>query len=101
MLSRCVNLQCGKPFLRLGQGRLFVVEANVLSASQEVKAPRSPYLRIPPRRIERYWLCDHCAEVWTLVHDRQQGIALVPSRRPPRSVKGGISKVNGGDFKSG
>lgn len=101
MLSRCVNLQCGKPFLCLGQGRLFVVEADVITTSPEVKAARSPYLRIPPRRIERYWLCDHCAEVWTLAHDRRRGIALVPLRRPPRSVAAGISNAQRGDFKSG
>jgi len=30
--------------------------------------------------VERYWLCDQCAQVWTLVHDR--GIVLVPLPAP-------------------
>jgi hypothetical protein len=33
--------------------------------------------------VERYWLCDECAEVWTLVHDRKQGIVLVALPRQP------------------
>lgn len=81
MLSRCANSQCSKPFLRLGQGRLFVVEAPQVPELRDLKSTRSPYLRKDPRRIERYWLCDDCAETWTLIQDRQQGIALVPLRR--------------------
>lgn len=75
MLSHCANSQCSKPFLRLGQGRLFLVEAI---AQLDMANSRSPYLRHPPRRVERYWLCDRCAEVSTLVFDREKGIILVP-----------------------
>jgi hypothetical protein len=38
-------------------------------------------MRPQPRRVERYWLCDQCAEVWTLVHDRNAGIVLMPLAR--------------------
>jgi hypothetical protein len=83
MLSHCVNSRCTRPFLRLRQGKLFLVETEFLARSRELTAPSSPRMRLQPRRVERYWLCDECAAVWTLVHDRKQGIVLVPLSRPP------------------
>jgi hypothetical protein len=76
MLSHCANLQCMRPFLRLRQGKLFLVET--------AGAPTSR-LRPKPRRVDRYWLCDDCATVWTLIHDRHEGIVLAPLPRPPIS----------------
>ena len=84
MLSHCANRPCSRPFLRLGQGRLFLVEAEYATKSREVSVPLSPYARRPPRRVERYWLCDRCAESLTLVHDRHRGIVLVPLPPLPR-----------------
>jgi len=81
MLSRCANSQCNKPFLRLGQGRLFVVEAQPAPEPSQLHSTRSPYLRKDPRRIERYWLCGDCAETWTLIQDTEQGVTLAPIRR--------------------
>jgi hypothetical protein len=83
MLDRCANLQCSRRFLRLGQGRLFLVESENASVIGVPKQIRSPYLRVKPRRVERYWLCDQCAETWTLVHDRETGISLLPFKRGP------------------
>lgn len=80
MLSRCANSQCARPFLRLGQGRLFLVESESVAKVKDLTSVRSPYLRKPARRIERYWLCDRCAESWTLVPDQQTGVALIPLR---------------------
>ena len=77
MLSHCANSQCSKPFLRLGQGKLFLVEAT---PPLETANSQSPYARHPLRRVERYWLCDQCAESSTLVYDCEKGIVLVPLR---------------------
>jgi len=85
MLSQCANSRCSRPFLRLRQGKLFLVETEFAAKSGELTAPSSPEMRLQPRRVERYWLCDQCAEVWTLVHDRQ-GIVLVPLPRLPVGV---------------
>jgi hypothetical protein len=90
MLSHCANSQCLRPFLRLGQGKLFLVETECVAKSGELRAPSSPRTRQQPRRIERYRLCEECAEVWTLVHDRSQGIVLVP--RPTASAKPTLSE---------
>jgi hypothetical protein len=78
MLSHCANPQCSRPFLRLGQGRLFLVETECVAKLGELTASPSPYTRRQPRRVERYWLCDQCAQLWTLVHDQHQGIVLLP-----------------------
>lgn len=83
MLSRCANPTCCKPFLRLREGKLFLVETD-----KQAK-PGPPFLRARRRQhraVEHYWLCDHCATEWTLVCDRQQGIALAPLPRPVASV---------------
>jgi len=82
MLSHCANSQCVRPFVRLGQGKLFLVENEYGANPAEFITPPSPHMRKQPRRVERYWLCDQCAELWTLVHDRKQGIGLVPLLRP-------------------
>jgi len=37
--------------------------------------------RHPQRHVEHYWLCDDCAAQWSLVYDRERGVALAPVRR--------------------
>jgi hypothetical protein len=86
MLSHCANLQCSKPFLRLREGRLFLVEAASIAKPEGVSRRaslllRKPLLRKPPRHLERYWLCDQCASVWTLIQDRKEGVVLMPLTR--------------------
>jgi hypothetical protein len=84
MLSHCANAQCSKPFLRLREGKLFLVETGRAKPGDS-EAP--PFLhRQPQRHVERYWLCDQCAAVWTLIHDKEQGIRLTPLPRPAASV---------------
>jgi hypothetical protein len=38
------------------------------------------------RCVEHYWLCDDCAAEWTLIYDRDRGIALAPLHRPAASI---------------
>jgi hypothetical protein len=86
MLSRCANSQCGKPFLRLREGKLFLVETDRVTKPGESAAPPFVRPRQPQRRVEHYWLCDDCASRWALVYDRDNGIALTPRRRPAANV---------------
>jgi hypothetical protein len=95
MLSHCANLKCSTPFLRLRQGKLFLVETQCVAKSGELTAVPSLYARRQPRRVERYWLCDPCAAVWSLVHDRNLGIVLVPLPRPPVGAKVATAGVCG------
>jgi hypothetical protein len=78
MLSHCANLQCAKPFLLLGQGRLFLMETGCATKLDPTRTSRSLYVRHQPRRAERYWLCDQCSQVWTLIHDCNQKIGPFP-----------------------
>jgi hypothetical protein len=81
MLSHCANSQCSKPFLRLREGRLFLVETS--SVAPPVLAKRAaPPQRKSPKRVEHFWLCDQCASLWTLVPHSIHGIALIPLSRP-------------------
>ena len=86
MLSHCANEQCHKPFLRLREGKLFLVETERLTKPGESSAP--PFVRAKqhPRRVEHYWLCNDCAGEWTLIYDKEHGVALAPLRRPVRNI---------------
>ena len=86
MLSHCANEQCHKPFLRLREGKLFLVETERLTKPGESSVP--PFVRAKqhPRRVEHYWLCNDCAAEWTLIYDRDHGVALAPLRRPVRNI---------------
>ena len=86
MLSRCANSQCSKPFLRLREGKLFLVETERLTKPGEPATPPFVRARQQQRQVEHYWLCDECAARWTLVYDRNRGVALVPLRRPVASA---------------
>jgi hypothetical protein len=86
MLSRCANSQCAKPFLRLREGKLFLVETERLIKSGEPAAPPFVRARKVRRQVEHYWLCDECAARWTLVYDGDQGVAMAPLRRPAAKV---------------
>lgn len=90
MLSQCANPQCSRPFLRLRQGKLFQVETEGRTQSGKLRSQTSSRIHLH-QRVERYWLCDQCAEVWTLVHDRNQGIAVVPLRRSAASTGPGMA----------
>jgi hypothetical protein len=69
MLHKCANPECTRPFRRLTEGKLFLVE--------------SPNRR----RAEYYWLCDDCASVLTLTFEAGRGMITVPitgtKKRPP------------------
>jgi len=79
MLSQCANTSCCKPFLKLREGKLFLVETDRIG-----KTAGPPFIRAKQtqRLVEHYWLCDECAAMWTLIFDPGRGIALVPLRRP-------------------
>jgi len=86
MLSQCANSQCSKPFLRLREGKLFLVETGRVNKPGESAAPAFIRARQEKRQVEHYWLCDQCAAQWTLVCDGNRGITLAPLRRPVASI---------------
>ncbi len=86
MLSHCANSQCGKPFLRLREGKLFLIETDRLTKPGESVSPPFVRARKQQRHVEHYWLCDDCAAQWTLAFEKDRGVALAPLRRPVLSV---------------
>jgi hypothetical protein len=83
MLSRCANSECCKPFLRLREGKLFLIETDRITGRRESVIPRFVRTRRMKRCVEHYWLCDECAAQWTLVYDKDRGIGVASLRRPP------------------
>jgi hypothetical protein len=81
MLSHCANTLCHKPFLRLREGKLFLVETDRLKKPGQAAVPPFVRARQQARQVEHYWLCDDCATQWTLVYDREEGVTLAPARR--------------------
>jgi hypothetical protein len=86
MLSRCANSQCSKPFLRLRDGKLFLVETDRMNKPGEPASPPFVRARQQQRCVEHYWLCDDCATHWTLVYDRDRGVTLTALRQPILSM---------------
>ena len=91
MLSRCANSECCKPFLRLREGKLFLVETERVRKTGESASPPFVRARRQKRLVEHYWLCDACATRWTLVYDRNCGIALAPLPATVRSADISVS----------
>ena len=86
MLSQCANPRCSRPFLRLREGKLFLVETDRLTKPGESTSPPFVRARRPQRQVEHYWLCDECAAQYTLIYDPERRVALTPLRKPAASV---------------
>lgn len=86
MLSHCANAECHRPFLRLREGKLFLVETDRLTKPGVSAVPPFVRARQQQRQVEHFWLCDECAIQWTLVYDRERGVALAPLKRPATTV---------------
>ena len=80
MLSRCANSKCSKPFLKLREGKLFLVETERVNKPEESSPPPFVRARRELRHVEHFWLCDDCAALWTLVYDQGSGVVLAPLR---------------------
>lgn len=96
MLSQCANSNCCKPFLRLREGKLFLVETDRVMKPGEAVAPPFIRARQQQRRVEHFWLCDECAVQWTLIYDRERGVALAPLRKPTGSISVGAAASGSG-----
>jgi hypothetical protein len=92
MLSHCANSQCRKPFLKLRDGKLFLVEINRVARLGKSLHPAFVRAHQQQRTVEHFWLCEECATRWSIVYDRDQGIMLTPLRRPLEKAAPNTSK---------
>ncbi|MGH9501202.1 MAG: hypothetical protein ACRD3L_18840 [Terriglobales bacterium] len=76
MLKKCANPGCDKPFRRLEDGKLFLVEVEASPT------PRTAGEGGGLPQLQYYWLCDLCALVLTLSFEAGRGVAAVPLARP-------------------
>jgi len=95
MLSQCVNPQCGKPFVKLREGKLFLVQTEFAGKSAD-EAVVLYHARKQPRRVGYYWMCSECAGQWTLIDDLAQGICVAPLLRPVASAALAVKAAGGG-----
>jgi hypothetical protein len=58
VLSKCANPACLARFHYLHQGRIFNIETGTVSSEKNGS---------PTRRIEHFWLCERCAQTFTVV----------------------------------
>ena len=76
MLRKCANPACTVPFRSLREGKLFLAEAPPNGPDSSLDGSRKKV----PRR-EHFWLCQACADHFTLRFDIDQGMMTVPLSR--------------------
>jgi len=67
VLSKCANPACSAVFRFLHQGRIFSLVRRPRSQSEP---PPTSWEDGPSSAVERYWLCDRCARVMTVICER-------------------------------
>ena len=77
MVSKCANPDCAVPFRYFHQGKLFRFEAEAGPERRRVMGPESSDTK-HMRRLEFYWLCDHCASKMTVVEQKGTGVSVRP-----------------------
>jgi len=76
MLSKCANPSCQAPFQYLSEGKLFRIDRQRIQRT----GPQLVTEKKPPRRLEHYWLCSHCAASMTVTWDSTKGVYVQPLR---------------------
>lgn len=66
MLAKCSNPSCSTRFLRLGNGRLFILETDPPRHSDKSE------------RTEYFWLCEACSATTTLRIAEGERVVVVP-----------------------
>lgn len=91
MLHKCANPDCVRPFRKLAEGKLFLIEI----ASSCPPGEPAGWDGSTPHRVEHFWLCEQCASVLTLSFDKRRGMVTVPLpegvRKRPASMHQGAT----------
>ncbi len=78
MVNHCANPQCCKPLHYLREGRIY--RFNVLSDA-------TPSAEKSMRKVEHFWLCGVCSEIFMLEQTSEAGVRLsaktIQHRRSP------------------
>ena len=80
MVSKCANPDCSTSFRYFHQGKLFRIETAIGTERRRALGIGLEDKNLL-KRLEFYWLCDSCAERFTLIFDRASGITVCPRDR--------------------
>lgn len=69
MLDKCANPGCAATFLKLRDGKLFVIEVEVAYSSNGGRRARQP---------QHYWLCSSCRRTMTVIPENGERAKVVP-----------------------
>jgi hypothetical protein len=72
VLSKCANPSCSNHFLYLHAGKVFRLEVD----GREYVSGVAGGFRKATRKLEFFWLCDECAERFTVVYRKDVGVSL-------------------------
>jgi hypothetical protein len=78
MLSKCANPDCSEKFLFLHTGKLFYLAPT---PAAELNACALSQMR------ERFWLCDKCAKMMTIVWDGNRAQLIPLPKNPVKDPK--------------
>jgi hypothetical protein len=81
MLSKCINPGCAAKFAYLHQGKLFRWQTTGAAGSNDPPWAEDSEMKMPPRRVEFFWLCDECSASMTVSFDRKSGVTVRPLKR--------------------
>ena len=70
---KCANPACPAAFQWIGGGRFFRFRPDNVSQNESGSAPDS---QVEIHGVNHFWLCERCAQVFTLVYDEQYGVVL-------------------------
>lgn len=84
-VPNCANPACESPRYCAGSGQFFRLEIpNAREAPEPASREAiSNFQKRPRLRVEDYWLCADCAEIYTLSYDREAHIVLGTKRPQP------------------
>jgi hypothetical protein len=81
---KCANPACASAFHWLAGGRFFRFHTGSLEPSSKDLAAQTAEASAPAKH---YWLCERCAQVYTLNYDEERGV-LVQPHWPELAVSG-------------
>ena len=73
MVNHCANPQCCKPLHYLREGRVYVFDVTRPAANGEMTT----------RRMEHFWLCGTCSEVYYLEQVEDGTVRITPRPKRP------------------
>ncbi len=69
MLDKCANPGCAATFLKLRDGKLFVLEVGTAHPSDGGRRAR---------QLQSYWLCSSCCRTMTVISENGERVKVVP-----------------------